>query len=288
MTAAGGAFIVLLDSGNTRLKCRVITPLDATKAPSQQVLAEASIPNTEVKQFKQLMVEFQQRFGLLQSVYGVSVAGETLQKIWEDIVRDVKGVLMVTPITWLSVTQTALGLYNHYALTQIGKDRWYGVLGAYAYHKTHLSKVPGFLYISFGTATTIDAVSNNDYIGGVILPGVHLMQQSLFRGTAQLPEVQLPTTAAVAFPKATYTAIEAGIAIAQVGAVMRQIQKFYRDYKIVPSLYVTGGARAGILAELEDAYQEWAKPLLLPSLDITELETPVLDGIHSSLLNVRL
>lgn len=276
-------YILLLDSGNTRLKCRAVSLFNPELSFQEQILAETSIANDDIDQLGVVLQDYQQRFGQLVHVYGVSVAREAIQKHCETIIAHV--VDKTSPITWLAVTQSHLGLYNHYALDQIGKDRWYGVLGAYTHALAQqASEYPAFLYISFGTATTIDAVIEQNYVGGVILPGVQLMQRSLFQGTAQLPEVRLPDTPAIAFPKATYAAIEAGIAIAQAGAVMRQVQKFYRDYQRVPSLLVSGGARKGVLAEIQHAYQEWAEPLSLPSLKLIELETPVLDGIHQVLL----
>lgn len=285
MISATG-FVLLLDSGNTRLKGRAAR-LDKGQSLAQQTLAEFSIANTEAEQLMTVLQEWQSQFGVLQAVYGVSVAGEVLQNRWEEIVRT-STVNLSVPITWLAVNQSDLGLYNHYALTQMGKDRWYGVLGAYACYRQHRQEqiaFPRFLYLSFGTATTIDAVFQQDYVGGVIFPGVQLMQKSLFQGTAQLPEVQLPTNSAIAFPKATYPAIEAGIAIAQAGAVMRQVQKFYRDYGVVPELYVSGGARKAVLPEVQQAYQEWAAPLGLADLSLTELTNPVLDGIQSVLVS---
>ncbi len=275
-------YILLLDSGNTRLKCRAVSVFNEGQSMQDQILAETSIANDEIAQLGVVLQDYQQRFGQLAQCYGVSVAGELVQKRCEAIVRQVLDT--VSPIIWLVVTQSHLGLHNHYALDQMGKDRWYGVLGAYTHALAQRYDHQAFLYISFGTATTIDAVIEQDYVGGVILPGVQLMQRSLFQGTAQLPEVRLPNTPAIAFPKATYVAIEAGIAIAQAGAVMRQVQKLYRDYQCVPSLFVSGGARKGVLAEIQQAYQEWAKPLKLPQLNLIELETPVLDGIHQVLL----
>ncbi len=282
MIDRGLGYILLLDSGNTRLKCRAVSLFHPELSLQEQILAETSIANDDIDQLGVVLQDYQQRFGQLVHVYGVSVAGEAIQKHCEAVVRHV--VDTAFPITWLAVMRSHLGLQNHYALDQIGKDRWYGVLGAYTHALAQVSGYPAFLYISFGTATTIDAVIAQDYVGGVILPGVQLMQRSLFQGTAQLPEVRLPHTPAIAFPQATYAAIEAGIAIAQAGAVMRQVQKFYRDYQRVPSLLVSGGARKGVLAEIQQAYQEWAEPLQLPLLKLIELETPVLDGIHQVLL----
>ncbi|HBR21665.1 MAG TPA: pantothenate kinase, partial [Nitrospiraceae bacterium] len=44
--------------------------------------------------------------------------------------------------------------------------------------------------IDFGTATTLNFIgSGNKYKGGSIMPGLELMRNSLFSGTAQLPDV---------------------------------------------------------------------------------------------------
>ena len=74
------------------------------------------------------------------------------------------------------------GVHNGYANpAQLGSDRWASLIAAW--HQTG----GACLVVNCGTATTIDALSaRGEFIGGLILPGVELMQHSLIAATAQL------------------------------------------------------------------------------------------------------
>lgn len=278
-----------MDSGNSRLKCRAVSADDFT------ILGHATIPNDQIETLKSTLATWTGEFGGLTHVYAVSVAS---MEIRQHIERQVStwGVT----VQWLNVERSALGVENAYDTQQMGKDRWYGVLGAYVHHVQHSkenhavidsegrNKVAvtnhAFLYISFGTATTIDVVVGQQYLGGVIFPGVQLMQRSLFHGTAQLPEIHLHEAKADAFPTNTEKAIESGIVIAQAGAVLRQIQRVYEQYRLVPTLYVSGGARYAAMQEIQLAYAQWQEMCrddTLPALRVVELDAPVLDGIQA-------
>ena len=70
-----------------------------------------------------------------------------------------------------------------------------------------------------GTATTVDLLSREgDFLGGLILPGVALMQQALAQGTAQLP---LADGRFALQPRRTVDAIHSGCLQAQAGAIER-------------------------------------------------------------------
>lgn len=294
-------FFLLMDSGNSRLKCRAVDALwspskrdiqqntksgPAVSHPiSQESLAHATIPNDQLVSLQEILKHWISTFGEIVQVYAVSVASDQIRQIIETQINAVGGC-----VQWLQVAHSELGLQNAYDVQQMGKDRWYGVLGVYDYTiKQHSSQQPSaFLYTSFGTATTIDAVVGQQYLGGVILPGVQLMQKSLYAGTAQLPETYLHEAAVDAFPTHTEKAIESGIVIAQAGAVLRQIQRVYEQYQLVPTLYVSGGARYAVMQEIRQAYAQWeamSSVDALPALQIIELEAPVLDGIQAWVVN---
>lgn len=316
-------FILLIDSGNSRLKCRALS-VDKRKQTTLTILANATISNHTPQQLYRVIDTFIQDFGDLYAVYAISVASQELQDIWNTTLQhflnetlrkfvDIKKTsqceysldtsnqqqqnntqdIQTFPqktVQWLAVEKACLGLSNHYHTQQMGKDRWYGVLGAYCQAKA--VSVNAFLSISFGTATTIDTVIGNDYVGGVILPGVQLMQKSLFQGTAKLPEVPLFAPNSSNFPKNTEQAIASGIIVAQVGAVLQQIQKVYNQYQQIPALYISGGARSVLMSEIKKAYQQWIaqilpsdKKALVTDIPLVELESPVLDGMQAYLLN---
>lgn len=97
---------------------------------------------------------------------------------------------------------------------QLGSDRWAMLLAAW-------HRVGGAcLVVSSGTATTIDALSaRGEFIGGLILPGIALMQSSLCYGTAGLQSADGHYSP---FPRNTSDAILSGAIQASCGAIQRQ------------------------------------------------------------------
>lgn len=95
--------------------------------------------------------------------------------------------------------------------------------------------------IDFGTATTLNFIgSGNKYKGGAIMPGMRLMQKSLFSDTAQLPDVTISKPMSP-LGKDTVECIRSGIVYGTAGAVERIILETEKleaeSFKIV----VTGG-----------------------------------------------
>lgn len=69
---------------------------------------------------------------------------------------------------------------------QVGQDR---LVNAYA--GVRLYGAP-LIVVDFGTAVTFDVVSKNkEYLGGMILPGLEISLDALFKRTALLPEIKL-------------------------------------------------------------------------------------------------
>ena len=73
--------------------------------------------------------------------------------------------------------------------------------------------------ISVGTAVTVDLVKENgSFAGGTIIPGPHLMAESLHQFTAKLPHVDLNSVNPHQPPcKNTESAIKTGISFAIMG-----------------------------------------------------------------------
>lgn len=108
----------------------------------------------------------------------------------------------------------ACGIVNHYRNPgRLGVDRWCALIGA-------RSLVPGaLLVVMAGTATTIDTLdAAGNFLGGLILPGQHLMLSALARDTAGLP---FADGHHAIWPQATEDAIVSGAIEAQVGAIER-------------------------------------------------------------------
>ncbi|ETD70778.1 pantothenate kinase [Pelistega indica] len=267
------AFVLLIDSGNSRIKCRVLR-VTVQGLDTENYVDEFVLNNDQYHLFERELKKLQRVFGRALGIFAISVASLSLRTNLDEMCIKVFN----RSIEWLRVEKSSLYLNNHYDVQQLGVDRWYGVLGAYQHYSSMYQQMvandkTAFLYISFGTATTIDAVVGNDYLGGVILPGVRLMQKSLYHGTAQLPDVHDLVISKDIFPRNTQEAIETGIVRAQAGAVLRQIQTI-QQFHCLPLLYISGGARNSVITEIQSVFSNQAD---IPK--VIELEAPVLDGL---------
>ena len=99
-----------------------------------------------------------------------------------------------------------------------------------------------FITVSCGTATVIDVVVDKKFIGGVILPGLRLMAESLAERTSLLPSVKNFKRLELGLD--TSSSIEGGVLFATVGAV-REVK---REWKGLP-LVITGGS-GRVISEL--------------------------------------
>ena len=143
------------------------------------------------------------------------------------------------PVTFVQSSSVACGVVNRYARpSRLGVDRWLSIIAAYEMHNASC------LVVTVGTAVTIDALMVNHYeqkvefMGGVILPGIHLMQHALNTNAAQLPKAQ---GAFDPFAKNTDDAIQTGCILAILGAVELQWQRLFEVIKTPPRLFISGG-----------------------------------------------
>jgi type III pantothenate kinase len=119
----------------------------------------------------------------------------------------------------------------------LGTDRWASLIAAWALQKR------ACLVVGSGTATTIDALSDRgEFLGGLILPGIALMQRALAGATAQL---QVAGGEYPAFPQNTADAMSRGALLATCGAIGLQYARLAAsDAQVL----LCGGA-APLLAE---------------------------------------
>jgi len=111
------------------------------------------------------------------------------------------------------------------------------------------------IVIDFGTALTMTTVSKTKGILGVsIAPGLKTATLSLFKGTAQLPEVPLVLPASV-LGKNTVQAIQSGVLIGYIGLIKHTVEAIRKELKQPFPVIATGGLSA-ILHPLKDFFYE--------------------------------
>ncbi len=157
------------------------------------------------------------------------------------------------PIHWLKAATQACGVFNRYTQPEtLGSDRWAALIAAW-----NIKHAP-CVVVNAGTAITIDAlntceinhVPHGEFIGGLILPGLDLMQQSLGLATAQLPkfdanqnvDTQAPReTYGEIFAKNTADAVYAGALHAMIGAIRQMTCALKKESQQDPCIIVSGG-----------------------------------------------
>ncbi len=206
-----GAVILLIDAGNTRIKWALVEATDgageATSGTPDN--SGASWLRSGVLPVEQAGELAQQFAGLpeIEQVWVSNVAGE-------EIAQHVRNIPAVR-FHWVRAREAQCGVHNGYGdAGQLGSDRWTALIAAWRMMGRSC------LVVSSGTATTIDALSmQGEFLGGLIVPGIELMQRSLYGATAQLRAA--PGNYA-AFPRNTADALYSGAIQASCGAIERQ------------------------------------------------------------------
>lgn len=239
--------VLLLDAGNSRLKICLYDTVQKVKPlpellqmpcePSLFVQHVVAIDLKEVetgRRLTQAVSELTEKNPqMITNVWAVSVSGAHINQRIADQLKSM-GLL----VQWLKPLRSQLGLYNRYSNPdQLGADRWSAALGLHARFKRPRAPL---ILANFGTATTIDTLSNEpSFMGGLILPGVDMMFDSLAKRTAQLPLAQ---GAAIDHPTDTDSAIVSGVLAAQIGALKHQCDVAFKIFGMAPIVCVSGGA----------------------------------------------
>ena len=161
--------ILLIDSGNTRLKWRI------ERQGSAEVLAQGVGLLTDADPLQKL---FLPKNGRVMSVAVATVASEQRQ---QSLMAALEATFAV-PVTCYWSERERDGLVNGYQQPgKMGADRWYGMYAAWQ-RRRH-----GFAVVDAGSAVTVDYVAaDGHHLGGYILPGLQMMLRSLSSDAARV------------------------------------------------------------------------------------------------------
>ena len=214
--------ILAIDAGNTRVKWALFNA-DGTLLESNSCL------NTAITQAK---------LPVAKRIVISNVAGMHIKNQLESLLPE------EASINWVTAQASACGVNNSYDHPgKLGTDRWAALIAAWHIKQTSC------VVVNAGTALTIDALNDQgDFIGGMILPGIHLMQASLGVATAQLPSITSEKTASVVniheqaiFAKNTEDAMRAGAISAACGAILQMYGALSEHCKQNPYILMSGG-----------------------------------------------
>jgi type III pantothenate kinase len=242
---------LLIDAGNTRIKWAVVK--------ADQWLRSGTLPTLQAGELSQHVTGYLRD---IRQIWVSNVAGE-------GVARQIRylGEAASCATQFLVAQAAQCGVHNGYSQpSQLGSDRWAALIAAW-----HLVQRE-CLVVSCGTATTIDTLDvQGRFLGGLILPGMELMQRSLVSGTAQ---IGLEEGRYDLFPRNTADAIFSGVIQAHCGSIMRQYVLL--DGKNAP-VVMSGGARTKLQNCLEqqlgDASLQMVDDLVLQGLMLIAQES---------------
>ena len=160
----------------------------------------ADVGNSRIKWVSCEQGEFQARG---RAAHGEESWAELAARLWAELPRPARVVIVSVAgpevraalaawirQTWaieaefVVSTAAACGIRNAYAEPErLGADRWVAMIAARALLGPQTCYV-----VDCGTAVTIDALAaDGRHLGGVIVPGMRLMREALYRETRQIP-----------------------------------------------------------------------------------------------------
>ena len=196
---------LLIDAGNTRIKWAL------AEAGGDSWLHSGILPVEQASGLPQSFAGYFDKLGMNpqnMQIWVSNVAGE-------EVAQHIRNIRTGQQHQFITAREEQCGVRNGYSsASQLGSDRWAALIAAW--HLVHNE----CLVVGCGTATTIDTLSKHgEFLGGLILPGVELMQRSLCGATAQLQSAQGKYAP---FPQNTADALLSGAIQASCGAIERQ------------------------------------------------------------------
>jgi len=251
---------LLIDAGNTRIKWALVRGRDW--------LCSGDLSTVQADKLARDIADHIARqnpgTGLhdIQQIWVSNVAGEECAQQ----IRNIGAGESAQP-HFVVARKSQCGVRNAYSNpSQLGSDRWAALIAAW--HLVHGE----CLVVNSGTATTIDALSGQgEFVGGLILPGVELMQRSLVAATDQLKSAPGEY---VRFPLNSADALFSGAIQASCGAIERQYNLLADDSA---PLILSGGA-ARVLQPCLDQKLFAAPPRVVENLVLQGLSLMALEA----------
>ncbi|MPS48297.1 type III pantothenate kinase [Methylobacillus sp.] len=186
--------LLAIDAGNTRTKWAVL-----------------QYETGEILQRGVLNDDMPAEWALCERVAVANVAGPNRQALLEAHLK-----LLGLPVRWHASTLHACGVSNGYAIpAQLGVDRWAAMIAAWQHYQRSC------LVVNAGTALTVDMIESTApgqacFLGGIIMPGIRLMQESLANAAANIGAMHGVFRD---FPLSTQDAVCSGSLHAGAGAI---------------------------------------------------------------------
>ncbi|MFI4889223.1 MAG: type III pantothenate kinase [Steroidobacterales bacterium] len=257
--------ILVIDVGNTRLKWAW---LGSSGLSDQQAVVHRHVkPDIWTAT---LFDPAQQPSRILIS----NVAGDTMGKLLMRLGTQKFGIRP----EFITASHQYQQLTNAYLDPNLlGADRWLAIIGAWTRVHTALCVVDA------GTAVKVDSVdANGQHLGGLIVPGIHMMREALLKGTTDIARAVEQSTPSMAGILANNTigAVSRGAVFALAGLADRAAEMVEQGTGIKPKLFITGGD-AGMITGTMRSRGEIVPDLVLQGLAVIAAQPRVALAPHA-------
>jgi len=249
--------ILVIDVGNTRLKWAWLT---STGLSDQQ-----AVVHREAKPGVWTAALFES--GQTPTRVLVSnVAGPVMAKTLTQLAKKTFEV----EVEFVTATPEFQGLVNGYLdPSLLGADRWLALIGAWTLARSALCVVDA------GTAVKVDSVdATGQHLGGLIVPGIHMMRESLMSKTSDIARAAEHSTPSLAGVLANNTigAVSRGAVFALAGMADRAAEIIEKSTGVKPKLFITGGD-AGMITGTMRTHGEIVPDLVLRGLAVVAAQS---------------
>jgi len=214
---------VIGDIGNTEIKICVYS---TQKKIIKKIILKSNLINNQYLK-KNLSYIFKKK-AVIKKVIFSSVVPKLFKLIKFFLLKNLK--LKVFEIKELNINKLIKISVNK---KQIGSDRLCNAIGIY-------DNKNNYIIVDFGTATTFDVIIKNNYLGGIIAPGVLLSLNTLVSKASLIPSLKLKKVKNI-LGKNTVSAVRSGFYWGYIGLVENIIDKISKDTKKKYKLILTGG-----------------------------------------------
>jgi len=216
--------VLAIDAGNSRTKWGV---------HDGDWLAQGAVENAHIADLADVLQPWAGcERAAISNVAGVALAGQ---------LQAILAKLGIAPV-FVTAQAAACGVNNGYAdPRQLGSDRWAALVAAWNLHHAPC------VVATAGTALTVDALADGEFIGGLIVPGLAAMKQAIVASTAA---VAITDGRLAEFPDNTGDAVHSGALRAMAGAVESVCDHLQARTGRMPLCLVGGGDASALLPAL--------------------------------------
>ena len=247
--------LLAIDIGNTNITIGGIE--------NDKIMFEARIATDRIKTSDQYGVEIKNILSLFDvpvSRIKDCIIASVVPPVFNSVRTGVVKVIGKQPMVVGPGIRTGLNIQVDNP-SQVGCDRIVIAVAALAEYK------PPLTLLDLGTATTIDVVDKgNTYIGGCIMPGVHISMEALTSRTAQLPGISLDRPKRV-IGRNTVDCMRSGIMYGTAAMLEGMLDRVEEELGYSTTVIATGGM-AQFIAPLCHREIKLERDLLLKGLNI--------------------